>query len=353
MQILYTTQLVLSWLMIIAVLLPFIRSNYWVFKIMEYPRYQKFILCAILFVGLSWTNDYSDTFSLITLILLGICMLYLAYKILPYTPLFKKEMENLQHGDPSNQIKLFTANVFQDNRDYNKLLSQVKMADPDVIFLLETDRGWEKAMDVIMNDYPHTLKEPLDNTYGLLFYSRLPIVNGEVKYLVDDDIPSIEVMLKLKSGKQLKLWGLHPKPPVPQEDLRSTAKDKELMKVALKVKEEKVPVIVLGDLNDVAWSHVTELFRKTSGLLDPRRGRGFYSTFSANHWYMRFPLDYVFCSSDFGLVNMKRLSHNGSDHFPMFMHLQYLKVMKDVQEEPEADADESKEAKEIASQPVE
>jgi hypothetical protein len=37
----------------------------------------------------------------------------------------------------------------------------------------------------------------------------------------------------------------------------------------------------------------------------------------------------------------------------MFMHLQYLKVMKDVQEEHEADAEESNEAKEIASQPVE
>lgn len=352
MQILYTIQLVLSWLMIIAVLLPFIKSDYWVFKILEYPRYQKFIVCIILFAGLLWTNDYNDTFSIITLVLLGLCMLYLLYKILPYTTLGKKEMESIQHGDQSNQIKLFTANVFQDNRDYDKLLQQVKQTDPDVIFLLETDKGWEKAMDVIIKDYPHTLKEPLDNTYGLLFYSRLPVINGEVNYLVDEEIPSIEVMLKLKSGQHLKLWGLHPKPPVPQEDTKSTAKDKELMKVALKVEKEKVPVIVLGDLNDVAWSHVTELFRKTSGLLDPRRGRGFFSTFSANHWYMRFPLDYVFCSSHFGLVNMKRLSHNGSDHFPMFMQLEYHKVMKEMQEEPEADAEEKKEAKEIATQPV-
>ena len=124
------------------------------------------------------------------------------------------------------------------------------------------------------------------------------------------------------------------------------------MKVALMVKEEKVPVIVLGDLNDVAWSHVTELFRKTSGLLDPRRGRGFYSTFSANHWYMRFPLDYVFCSSHFGLVNMKRLKHNGSDHFPMYMHLEFQPSLEGEQEKPHADKEEREEAAETANQPV-
>jgi endonuclease/exonuclease/phosphatase (EEP) superfamily protein YafD len=142
---------------------------------------------------------------------------------------------------------------------------------------------------------------------------------------------------------------LHPKPPVPDEALYSTAKDKELMKVALKIENYKDPCIVMGDLNDVAWSYVTELFRKVSGLLDPRRGRGFYSTFSANHWWMRFPLDYIFCSSHFGLISMHRMPHNGSDHFAMFIHLQYHEELKYKQEEPEADRKEKEDAVEKAT----
>ena len=125
------------------------------------------------------------------------------------------------------------------------------------------------------------------------------------------------------------------------------------MKIAFKARDEKLPVIVMGDLNDVAWSHVTELFRKTSGLLDPRRGRGFYSTFSAKHWYMRFPLDYVFCSSHFGLVELKRLNHNGSDHFAMISSFQLQPELQKVQEEPKADKEETKEAAKKAKQPVE
>jgi endonuclease/exonuclease/phosphatase (EEP) superfamily protein YafD len=183
-------------------------------------------------------------------------------------------------------------------------------------------------------------------------FSRLPLRNTKVLFRVDEDVPSIETLLQLGCGVWIKIYGLHPKPPVPDESLYSTAKDKELMKIAFNVEKLKDPCIVIGDLNDVAWSHVTELFRKVSGLLDPRRGRGFYSTFSANHRWMQFPLDYIFCSSHFGLVAMKKLPHNGSDHYAMFIHLYYNEVLEDQQEEPEADAEERQQAVEKANTTV-
>jgi endonuclease/exonuclease/phosphatase (EEP) superfamily protein YafD len=122
------------------------------------------------------------------------------------------------------------------------------------------------------------------------------------------------------------------------------------MKVALKVRENKLPCMVFGDLNDVAWSYTTTLFRKTSELLDPRRGRGFYSTFSAKSRFMRFPLDYIFCSKDFGLISMKRMPKNGSDHFAIVTELAYQPALQSQQHAPHADKDELVEAKETASQ---
>ena len=148
------------------------------------------------------------------------------------------------------------------------------------------------------------------------------------------------------------VWGLHPEPPVPGENLYATAKDKELMKVALKVKDCGLPTVVFGDLNDVAWSHTTELFRKTSHLLDPRRGRGFYSTFSAHHWFIRFPLDYIFCSKEFGFIEMKRMPKNGSDHFATFTQVAFQATLQEEQEAPKADEEELEEAQELAHQPL-
>lgn len=352
MEVVLLVQKILSWLLIIAIVLPFVKNDYWIFRILEYPRNQKFILSLLILTSLFFTISYT-TFEIVTAALLAVGVIYLAYKIWPYTTLAKKEMLSVLDGHNSyDQIKLLSANVYQDNHLYENILQQIEDSNPDVVFLLETNKAWENAMDVLLKEYPHTLKKPLENTYGLLFYSRYKIVEGKVNYLVEDDVPSVEATLLTPGGTKIKVWGLHPKPPVPGEDDRSTAKDKELMKVALKAKACKHPTIVMGDLNDVAWSYVTELFRKTSQLLDPRRGRGFYSTFSANHWYMRFPLDYIFCSSQFGLIDMRRLKHNGSDHFPMLIHLQYQENLKNIQEEPVADAEEKEEAVEKATQPV-
>ena len=165
-------------------------------------------------------------------------------------------------------------------------------------------------------------------------------------------MPSIEAIVILLSGAKVKIWGLHPEPPVPGESLYSTAKDKELMKVALKAKESSMPHIVFGDLNDVAWSHTTELFRKTSELLDPRRGRGFYSTFSAHSWFVRYPLDYIFCSKEFSLISMQRMPKNGSDHFATLTHLALRIDLEDEQDAPKADKKELDEANDLANQAV-
>jgi endonuclease/exonuclease/phosphatase family metal-dependent hydrolase len=105
-------------------------------------------------------------------------------------------------------------------------------------------------------------------------------------------------------------------------------------------------VVVFGDLNDVAWSHTTRLFQKTSRLLDPRKGRGFFSTFHARWPGLRWPLDHVFFSDHFRLVTMRRLEYVGSDHFPVHLVLSLEPDAVAEQEAPEADDDDMAEAQE-------
>ncbi|RYF22656.1 MAG: hypothetical protein EOO42_08495, partial [Flavobacteriales bacterium] len=234
------------------------------------------------------------------------------------------------------------ANPTDVHTDYGKLLTQVIASGPkeQIKYLIfrhgETDATFYGNSET----YPHQLKVPLENTYGMIFYSRLPLRNGSINFLVKEDIPSIETEVQLKSGQWVKLYCLHPEPPVPQENPRSTERDKEILIVAEKAKDSELPLIVMGDLNDVAWSYTTELFGKVSGLLDPRRGRGFFNSFNAKYFFLRFPLDHIFCSTNFALSGIKRMESCGSDHFPMCVNLQLDPPAEKLNEKPVADQED-------------
>ncbi|MEO7935915.1 MAG: endonuclease/exonuclease/phosphatase family protein, partial [Dokdonella sp.] len=96
---------------------------------------------------------------------------------------------------------------------------------------------------------------------------------------------------------------------------------------------------------DVAWSSTTRLFRKLSGLLDPRVGRGMFNTFHADWWFMRWPLDHLFLSSHFTLKQLRRLPSIGSDHFPLLTVLQFTPKRGAAQKGLDADADDHARAK--------
>jgi len=235
----------ISILLILSVFLSLIKSDFWVYKILEYPRLQKLMLIAVVTGGWCLLWPFASWFYRGIVCALFISVIYLLYKIWPYTFFAKKEMQRARPGDPANELKVFAANVLQDNTEYHRLIQQIRECDPDVLFLVEINDAWAKAISELENEYPYRLVEPRDNTYGLLFYSRFKVEKARLTFLVKNDIPSVDAVVVLPSGEKMQLWCLHPEPPVPGENLYSTAKDKELMKVALKVKDCSLPCIVL------------------------------------------------------------------------------------------------------------
>jgi endonuclease/exonuclease/phosphatase (EEP) superfamily protein YafD len=283
-------------------------------------------------------SDLETIHSIAFLVLMACNLLYLFYQIYPYTGLAAKQMKAVQSGGAGSAFKLMICNVYQDNRDVKRCLKCITDCNPDVILLVETDTQWKSGLKPLDKNYPYQVSKPLDNTYGMLLFSKLELIDPQIKFLIEKGIPSIHTRIKLSSGEVFYLYCLHPQPPVPQENPRSTERDAEILTIAKEAKACPVPAIVAGDLNDVAWSYTTELFMKVSGLLDPRRGRGFYSTFHSKYWFLRWPLDHIFCSKHFQLVNLKVLPTIGSDHFPIFVELSLQENKADEGEELQADA---------------
>lgn len=250
------------------------------------------------------------------------CLLYQGYWIWPNTRIHTKEVLSFrkQLHTTAPTLKILTSNVLMDNRDSSRLLALVIEHKPDVLATLETDSWWQDQLDTL-EGYPHRIACPLDNLYGMHIYSRLPLHDTQTEFLVSPDIPSMSARIELPDRSLVRLHVVHPTPPVPGENPRSIERDVELLILAKTLQDCKERIVVTGDLNDVAWSASTRLFRRVSGLLDPRTGRGMFNTFHADYWIARWPLDHVFVSNHFRLVDISRLGHIGSDHFPMLVEL--------------------------------
>lgn len=338
------TLVLLAVVLAAASVVPLLREEAWWIRVFDFPRAQIFALGLIVVI---LTFAYADIHSwqgVAALCAAAAAVLIQAVNIFPYTPFAPKEVlpADAAAADSDCSLSLLVANVLMDNRRAERLRRMIAERAPDIVLLLEPDAWWETQLRALKDDgYVHTLEEPRDNKYGMLLYSRLPLLDPEIRYLLKDGVPSMHAQIRLPSGRELRFSAVHPEPPAPSEADTSLPRDAELLMVGREVREEDVPTVVAGDLNDVAWSHTTRLFQKTSRLLDPRKGRGMFNTFHAKLPLLRWPLDHVFHSDHFLLADMQRLPAFGSDHFPVYVRLVLQPEAAHAQEAPRADADDA------------
>lgn len=321
------------------------RDEWWI-RGTDFPRLQILVLGFIAFILFLLVDHPWNWLNQLLFIGLMAALAYQLKMVLPYTFIWKKQVKQVKQDqlDPQRQISLVVSNVLTTNTKYHLLIEQIQIHQPDLVLTLETDQNWQNALSVIEADYPYRVPVPLDNLYGMHLYSKLELSETEVKFILSDEIPSIHTTVILRSGQPVQLYCLHPKPPSPTEAKDSTLRDAELLIVGDQIKDLDESCIVMGDLNDVAWSRTTRLFQRISGLLDPRVGRHYVNTFHADYPFFRWSLDHVFHSTDFALVHMERLPHVGSDHFPVFLVLQTGRVFEHIQEELEQTDEDEQEA---------
>ena len=327
------TSIVVGLSMVAGTLLSLSRSPHWFVRGWDFPRVQIAFLASGAAVVYSWCcfdGSVQDTLFLAAVLA---CVAWQVARIFPYTPIapVRVQLSRRRSSDERRRIRLLISNVLMENTAHERLLQLVRETNPDVLLAVETDDRWVRALEPLAADYRYVVRQPQSNWFGMVLFSRLPLIEAKVEFLVQDDVPSVFAVLDL-AGERVVLRGLHPRPPEPLRDQDSTPRDAELVLVGRWVAEQKDgPTIVAGDLNDVAWSATTQLFLRLSGLLDPRLGRGFYSSYNARNPLVRWPLDHLFHSNHFRLVALQRCKDIGSDHFPVLVELSY---------EPEAPAEQ-------------
>ena len=296
-------------------MLPLIQTDHWFIRLWDFPRLQLLILLVALLAAWLIFGGKRDVRFWGLAAALAAAALWQATFAAAYFPLGPRKVESARDCPPGNAIALLNINVLQDNRDFGATLDLVRRTNPDVVLFLETDLGWAKALAPLHRTYPHVVSAPIPNTYGMILMSRWPMETA-IRYRLQEHIPSIDATVTLPSGERIELYALHPEPPLPGDD--SGERDAELVMAGRDVRKSGQAAIVLGDLNDVAWSKTSKLFREVSGTADPRVGRGLYPTFNAKYPLFQWPLDHMFVTPHWRLLSLDRLGDVGSDHYPIF-----------------------------------
>ncbi|MDT0294325.1 endonuclease/exonuclease/phosphatase family protein [Mesonia ostreae] len=306
---------------IILTLIPLFSGKYWWIRMFDYPHVQLTILTFTAFICYFIRFDIKKWSDYVFVVAICACLVFQFYKIYPYTAFAETQVKTIKSFEQNKNLKIFVSNALQTNKKKDLLLKEIKVYNPDLVMLLETDQDWYKATKHLQKEFKYTVIKPLPNTYGMILYSKKELIEPKVNFLVADSIPSIETRLKLNNQDTIQVYVIHPTPPMPQHNPKSTDRDKEMMMVGKMARESKLPTLVMGDFNDVAWSHTTLKFQRLSKLLDPRIGRGFYTTYNANSFLFRWPLDHVFMSKDFLVDDIGKGNNINSDHFPMYISI--------------------------------
>lgn len=307
----------LAVVLLVLTLLPLSGSHAWWVRMWDFPRLQLAAgLGVVLVLGLLWLEG-PLRWALAGMS--GAGLLYHLHRIRPYTPLARREMRFAPRRDDPNEVALLAINVLMENRQHDRVAALIAREDPDVLFLMETDGTWVTALGETLARYPTVLSEPRPDCYGLVFATRLPVEEARIVHLTPDTTPAVFASLRTKGGRLFHFLGLHPQPPVPGVD--TDERDAQILYAARFARRTDVPVVVMGDFNDAAWSHTSRLYKTFGRYLDPRVGRGLYASFHAGNPLIRCALDQLFVSEEMAMIDFRLGPNVGSDHFPVIARL--------------------------------
>lgn len=213
-------------------------------------------------------------------------------------------------------VRILFVNVHTSSRGYAAVRRLIADERADVVALVETDARWLRELAPALEAYPARIEAPRDDNFGMALYARGPLT-GAAEHLAAT-VPAILAETTI-SGARVAVSLLHPVPPV------TAAVEATLVRhfdaVAERVRGFSAPFVIVGDLNATPWSRAFARLRGKTGACDTRAGFGVQTSFPADSWLLRIPIDHVLVACSIGVRDRRIGPDVGSDHLPVIADL--------------------------------
>lgn len=219
-----------------------------------------------------------------------------------------------------NAVRILMANVGRHNDDYEAIRNLVESQRPDVVGLLEADRGWEGALSDLSVRFPYSVLRPEPGAYGIVLYSRLPMRElAGSPHRRDDVQMAVSVELDLPDVRATMVLA-HLMAPLGPSRAR-LRKDQIADLAGMLAADSSAARILVGDLNITPWSPEYGLLERQAGLANARLGRGYLGTWPTRPALLRIPIDHCLVSGEVEVTDLRVGPDVGSDHLPLIVDL--------------------------------
>lgn len=301
-------------------ILPLFDSDAWWVRYPTFPALQIAAAMVVVAVLLMLWRGWSGWIGIVGL-LAGIAIQ--ADRLSPYLApaVFSRPAPTVPGGScaPQDRVRVLEVNVQRTNRHDHALLDMIRAINPDIVWFQEVNGWWEKELSALQETLPYDVADVQENYFGVHLYSKLKLSDTSVQDLTNSNDPSVFATATLASGRRLRLYAIHPRPPLIGQ---STAeRDGQLAATALAAHDDILPHVVLGDLNSVPWAAEIARLKAIGRVEDPRVGRGLFVTWNAERTLAKWPLDHILPGPGIVLSSMRVMPAFGSDHMPLLADL--------------------------------
>ncbi len=218
-------------------------------------------------------------------------------------------------------FRALLANVHSGNRDDDRIRHAITTTNPDFIMLLEVTPWLMERLANLRDRYPYQIAEPREDNFGIVLFSRLPLLNTAVMRIGPAGLPSIRTVLD-SGGCRFTLLGTHPPPPVSAELAQD--RNDQLADLARLVRQTRQPTLLLGDLNLSPWSPYFAQLLADAGLQDSATGRSIQASWPVAWPLLWIPIDHALYSDGIRIRYRETGPAIGSDHYPVIVDFQVV-----------------------------
>jgi endonuclease/exonuclease/phosphatase (EEP) superfamily protein YafD len=289
--------------MIVAALLPLAARLAWIFDLFTHFRIQLIAALVVLIVIFAIRRAYRWCAAL------AVCVPINVIPLVPYLPL-----GDGRAGAPT--LSFMAVNVQYDNSEDAGLLQSIAATAPDVVVVVELTTRWEERLASLAAKYPHQIRHPQPDAFGIALYSRYPVERASELTLVST--VAIDARIATPRG-DVRVIGVHLRPP--KSRALAHERNAQLTALATHVAAIDGPLAVLGDFNISPYSPYFTEWLAATGLHDAREGLSLDFSWPTFFPLLGVPIDYCLVRDGLTVAQYARLPPFGSDHYPVLARL--------------------------------